>query len=265
MSFDTHRIALIQMAVRSGDLKGNISHATAMIGDAAEEGASLALLPECLDLGWCCPSCDSDAGPIPDGPACRSLIRAARENSIHVCAGITEKAGDRIYNAAVLIDPQGKILLHHRKIHELEFGRKFYSRGDRLGVVDTELGVIGLMICADGFVDDLAISRTLGQMGAEMILSPCAWAVPSGHDNELEPYGDLWRESYRPIANEFGCAILGASNVGVIGGGEWNGRPCIGCSLVIGRGGEEVLQGPYGPKAESVLYVDLVEGVLSAG
>ena len=236
-----------------------------MIADAAGKDASLVLLPECLDIGWCSPSCDSDAGAIPDGPACRALMRAAREYSVYVCGGITERSGERIYNAAVLIDPAGRLLLHHRKIHELDFAQRFYSKGDRLGVAETELGVIGLMICADGFAEGLVLSRALGQMGARIILSPCAWAVPNDHDNAKDPYGGLWRDSYRPIAKEFGCAILGASNVGTVGGGQWEGRPCIGSSLVIGPGGEEVLQGPYGRDAECILFVDWESGTFSAG
>jgi len=90
-----------------------------------------------------------------------------------------------------------------------------------------------------------------------MILSPCAWAMDADHDNEAEPYGDLWRDSYRPVADEFACVLVGVSNVGPITSGPWEGRKCIGCSLVIGPHGEEVVQGPYGVDAESLIYVDV--------
>ena len=53
------------------------------------------------------------------------------------------------------------------------------------------------MICADAFADGLVISRTLGQMGATLILSPCAWAVPPDFN---QPSGQLWRDSYAPPA-----------------------------------------------------------------
>ena len=256
MSFETSRLALIQMAVTAADREGNLSHAEELISEAAASGSQLTLLPECFDLGWCEPSSQTKADSIPEGRACRRMMQAAKKNGIYVCAGITEKFGDQVYNAAVLIDPEGQLLLHHRKTNELEIAKRFYAPGDLLNVVDTDLGVLGLMICADGFAEDLTISRSLGQMGAQIILSPCAWAVPIDHDNKSEPYGDLWRDSYRPVAEEFGCAILGASNVGTVGGGAWKDRPCIGCSLVIGNDGQEVLQGPYGVDAECILYVD---------
>ena len=94
-------------------------------------------------------------------------------------------------------------------------------------------------------------------MGADVILSPCAWAVEADHDNTSQPYGDIWRNAYRPVAQTYSVWIAGVSNVGPIGGGPWAGRKCIGCSLVVGPNGEEVLQGPYGVDAEAILYIDI--------
>ena len=113
------------------------------------------------------------------------------------------------------------------------------------------------MICADGFAPGQSISRTLGIMGASVILSPCAWAVPHDHDNERDPYGQLWLDNYCPVAREFGLSIVGVSNVGPITAGPWQGRKCIGNSLVIGRDGGEVARGPYGERAEVMLVQEL--------
>ncbi len=256
MSSRQFRIALIQMAVRPDDLEGNLNRARGKLADAASQGASLALLPECFDLGWCSSAARSEAGLIPEGRSCQILMQSAREHRIYVCGGITERSGDRICNAAVLISPNGELLLHHRKIHELDIAETIYSRGDRLGVIETEMGILGLMICADGFADGLVLSKSLGQMGAQLILSPCAWAVPNDHNNESDPYGQLWRDSYGPVCTEFGCSIIGVSNVGRIGGGEWKDRPCIGSSLAVGLDGEDILQAPYGDDAECILYVE---------
>jgi predicted amidohydrolase len=89
-------------------------------------------------------------------------------------------------------------------------------------------------------------------MGAQVLLSPSSWAVPPEHDNHKEPYGQLWLDNYRPVAREFRLWIAGVSNVGWITAGPWQGRKCIGCSLVVGPSGRVVLQGPYGPDAESI-------------
>jgi predicted amidohydrolase len=95
-------------------------------------------------------------------------------------------------------------------------------------------------------------------MGADVILSPSAWAVSAAHDNAKRPYGQEWRNCYAPVAREYGLWVVGVSNVGPITAGPWAGRQCIGCSLVVAPGGREVLQGPYGEDAEDLLYVDVV-------
>ena len=252
-----YRAALIQMTVVGGDLQANLTRAEGHIAEAARAGAQLAILPETLDLGWTHPSCRELAAPIPGGEAANRLCAAAAKHRIHLCAGLTERDGEHIFNAAILIDPSGRILLKHRKINELSIAHDIYDQGDRLNVADTELGRIGLMICADAFAEGQVLSRALGCMAAEVILSPAAWAVPADHDPIREPYGALWREHYIPVAREFHTWIIGVSNVGPITGGPWAGRKCIGCSMVIDPAGREVLQGPYGEEAEAILCADV--------
>jgi len=252
MSF---KLALIQMDVTGGDKHANLEHAQELVAVAATSGAVMAVLPEAFDLGWAHPSSQTEAESIPDGSTCVYLSRLAAEHNIFLCAGITEADGERTYNAAVIIDRHGKVLCKHRKLNELEIGHDYYDQGDRLRVVESELGTLGLMICADGFANGEVISRSLGYMGADIILSPCAWVMDPDHDNQAAPYGDIWRGVYKPVAKEFAMWIVGVSNVGSVTAGPWQGRNCIGCSLVVDANGEEVLQGPY--DQETIIYVDV--------
>lgn len=247
------KLAMVQMRVEGGAPSANLDRAVTWIGNAAAAGAETILLPEALDLGWTHPSARTRAEAIPHGTPCRRLREAARTNRVFVCAGLTEHAGNAIYNAAVLIGPTGEVLLHHRKLNELEIGHDCYALGDRLCVARTPLGTFGLMICADAFARGQVVSRTLGLMGAEVILSPCAWAVPADHNNLREPYGQLWRDSYGPVARDYRLWIAGCSNVGPITGGPWAGRKCIGCSLLVGPDGQPVRLGPYGEDAEILI------------
>jgi len=251
------KLALAQMLVEPGERGANLTRAEQRIAEAAAHGAEVVLLPECLDLGWTHPSARELATAIPDGASCQRLIAAARRNRIFVCAGLVERAGDQLFNAAVLIDSAGRVLLHHRKIHELDFARELYATGGRLSVADTPFGKLGVMICADGFAPGQAISRTLALMGARVILSPCAWAVPADHDNGREPYGRIWLENYGAVCRETGVTIAGCSNVGQITAGPWAGRPCIGCSLVIGPEGQPLVRGAYGAAAEEVIVWEI--------
>jgi predicted amidohydrolase len=251
------RLAMVQMRVDAGCPEVNLARAEERIREAATAGAQIVLLPEVLTLGWTDPSARSKAEPIPEGEACRRLGDSARQNRVYVCAGLVERSGSHIFNAAALFDPKGTLLLHHRKINELDIGRPFYDVGDRLAVTKTPLGTFGVMICADAFAPGQVISRTLAMMGSHMILSPCAWAVPADYNNEREPYGQLWRDNYGPVARDFKIWIAGASNVGWIPAGPWAGRKCIGCSLLVGPDGNQVLMGPYGAEAETVLFAEI--------
>lgn len=256
-NFMTFKAALIQMHVTGGDKRKNLARAIELIGQAKAQGADLALLPEAMDLGWTHPSSKTEAEAIPEGMPFQMLATAAAENQILICAGLTEADGDNVFNSAVIIDRKGQLLSKHRKLNELDIGHEFYGQGSSLSVCSSEIGKLGLMICSDGFARDCVLSRSLGYMGADVILSPCAWAVHCDHDNAAEPYGALWREAYTPVAKEFSLWIIAASNVGKIEAGPWKDRLCIGSSMTIDHNGESILQGPFGANAETILYIDV--------
>ncbi len=197
------------------------------------------------------------AEPVPSGSFCRTLRRAAIRHGVYVCAGLTEASGSRVYNAAVLISPTGEVVLHHRKLNELAIGHKMYDQGDRLAVVPTPYGTFGLMICADARADGECITRALGMMGADLILSPSAWAVPPDWDSGRmhRRYGVEWRESYGAVARDYRVWVAGCSNVGPIEAGPWKRRVCIGCSLVINPHGEPAAYGSFGVGADELLLV----------
>jgi predicted amidohydrolase len=254
---ESFTLAMIQMEVEGGALDENLERAASRIAAAAESGARLALLPEMMDLGWTHPSAKEMAYAIPDGKTCRFLCEQAKKNRIFVCAGISENDGGIIYNAAVLIDPVGKVILKHRKLNELDIGHDLYAQGDRLNVVYTELGTIGLQICADGSAAGNVLSKALGYMGADLILAPSAWAVPPGFNNDSTPYGEPWLSSYREVSNLFDLWIVGVSNVGTLTAGVWKDWDCIGNSLAFGPGGVLTVKGPFGSGADTILYLPL--------
>jgi len=251
------KLALIQMYVEAGNKQKNLSHAEKLINEAASNGADLVVLPEAMNLGWTDISAKTDADPIPEGQSCRILANAARKNKVFICCGLVEKSHDKIFNSAVIINGDGDIVLYHRKINELEIAHHLYEQGSKLNVCHTELGTLGLMICADGLLKDRLLARSLCCMGAEVIISPCSWAVSDDHDNSVQPYGAEWYGAYVPVAKEFSVWIAGVSNVGYITSGPWKGKKCIGCSLVIGPDGREAAKGSYGPDAEEIIYVDV--------
>jgi predicted amidohydrolase len=245
-----------QMLVEGGEVDKNLERARRMIGDAAKQGCRVIVLPECLDLGYVYPGATELAQPIP-GEYSDALCDAARESQIYVTAGLTERAGERIYNAALLISPDGTILTKHRKINVLTVSQDIYSTGGSLSVVETPLGTIGVNICADNFPESLALGHSLARMGARILLSPSAWAVKPDHDNVKEPYSKTWKKAYTTLARLYDITVVGVSNVGPVKEGVWKGRKCIGCSLAVGPGGHILAQGPYGESAEELIVIQV--------
>jgi predicted amidohydrolase len=248
------RIAMAQMLVNGGAVKENLARAVSMIERAKKENAAIVVLPECLDLGWGDEESAKQAAPIP-GQASRILADAARTFRIDVVAGLTERAKDGLYNASVYIDAKGRILGHHRKIHELAIVHHIYNRGTSLCAIDTPLGRVGISICADNSPETVFLGHSLGRMGVKLILSPCAWAVPTDHDNTRDPYGAMWEASYGELAQKHGLTIVGVSNVGMVSGGPWKGWRCIGCSLAVGPKGV-IAKLAYGAGAEELRVIE---------
>ena len=116
----------------------------------------------------------------------------------------------------------------------IDIAQDLYATADRLSVVRTPLGMIGMNICADNFPDSLSIGHVIARTGAQVLLSPSAWAVTADHDPADEPYGGLWKESYTTLAKLYEMPVVGVSNVGRLTARPWKGRKCIGCSLAVG-------------------------------
>lgn len=258
MSVRRVKVAAGQMLVEGGAVEANLARAEQMIDQAAAQRCDIVVLPECLDVGWTHPAARLSAEPIP-GPRSLQLGRAAARGEVLVAAGLTERRGNAIYNSAVLLGRDGTLLALHRKINVLDIALDLYAIGDRLQVARTDLGVLGMDICADNFPNALDIGRTIGRLGAHLLVSPSAWAVDADYDNQIEPYGALWLESYGQLARQFQMPVVGASNVGPVAAGPWAGRKCIGCSLIVGADGQPVAIGPYDEPACVVAELELFD------
>ncbi len=251
---NTLKLAMAQMLVEGGELENNLHRAAEIIEEASKNNADIVLLPEAMDLGWTHSSAHTKAGEIPGGSTFQILAKAAQKNNIYVCAGIIEKEGERRYNSAVLINRQGELILKHRKINELDIAHDLYALGEIINVCDTEFGRIGVLICADASSKDYILPRSMGYLGAGLILLPSAWAVPPDFDNEKEPYGGMWEKAFKTVCREFNLNIAAVSNVGTIIDGPWENWDCIGNSMLMENGGEKLFVLPHGVNADTIVY-----------
>ncbi len=252
----TLRIGLGQLLVEGGEPLRNLARAVEQIAQAAAQQCDLVLLPETLDFAWTHPSALTEAQPIP-GVFSDQLCQAALEHRVYVCAGLTERGADGLnYNAAILIDPQGHILVKYHKINLLAVELPYYAVGQTLNVVDTPLGKIGVNICADNYLDGLSIGHTLARMGAEFILAPSSWTVDYSITEEHDPYEEKWIKPFSILANLYNVVVVGTTSVGYIVGGPYEGKKSIGCSLAVDANGVQA-QGAFNEFAGQLIVADL--------
>ncbi|HEX8349397.1 MAG TPA: carbon-nitrogen hydrolase family protein, partial [Hymenobacter sp.] len=214
------RIGMGQLLVEGGEPLRNLERAARMVAEAAERGCDLVLLPETLDFAWTHPSALTEAQPIPGAFSNRLCEEAIRHN-IYICAGLTERLNGCNYNTALLINPAGEIIVKYHKINLLGVEQPFYSVGQTLNVVDTPLGKIGVNVCADNYIDGLAIGHTLARMGAEFILAPASWTVDYSITEEHDPYQEKWVRPFSILAQLYNVAVVSTTSVGYIVGGPY--------------------------------------------
>ncbi|MCG8598545.1 MAG: carbon-nitrogen hydrolase family protein [Verrucomicrobiales bacterium] len=141
-----------------------------LIDDAAARGADLIVLPELLTCKGVTHDYASVAEAVP-GPTTEYFGSLAKQHDCYIVAGLPEKSGDLVYNVAVLVGPDGKVVGKYRKVtlprEEIARG---IAPGDEYPVFETRFGKVGLMICYDVFFPEVA--RELAMNGAEVIALP---------------------------------------------------------------------------------------------
>ena len=251
------KVSCIQFEPVFGAVEENVSRASALIRAAAADGSTLVVLPELANTGYVFETTDEALGlgePVPDGPTSRTWGALARDLGIHLVAGITEREGDVLYNAALITGPDGYIGTY-RKAHLWDRENLFFAKGN-LGfpVFDTALGRIGVAICYDGWFPETF--RQMALAGAEIVCVPTNW-VPMPD----QPAGEAAMANvlHRAAAHSNGIFIACADRVGVE-----RGQPFEGQSLIVGPRGW-ALAGPASrdrPETLSAL-VDLGEAARS--
>ena len=249
------KIGMGQLLVEGGEPERNLKRAGKMLEEAAEKSCRLVLLPECLDFAWAHPSAKTEAQPIP-GPYSDILCKLAKTHNLYLCAGLTERSEDKIYNTAIFISPEGNILLKYRKINVLTVAQDIYSIGETLSVVKTPFGVVGVNICSDNYIDSLDIGHTLARMGAQIILSPSSWTVDYSTVEGDILYGKKWLKPYQTLAVAHDLIVVSATAVGVIVGGVYEGKKMVGCSLAVNKDGI-VAEGKYNEFTGQLVIADI--------
>lgn len=194
--------------------------------DGAEEAvlgadADLVVLPELFATGYFFESTEQArqlAEAVPDGPTTQRLGAWARETGATVVAGLAERAGDELFNSAVVVTPNGW-LGTYRKTH-LYYQETLHFSPGRDGfqvwtVTDRQRRPyrLGVMVCFDWFFPES--TRTLALSGADVIAHPSNLVLP--HCPAAMPIRALENGVFTATANRVGTDSNGDESLTFVG------------------------------------------------
>lgn len=226
------RVAAVQMA--SGpNFDANLLEAERLLGQAAADGAQLAVLPEnfammgmqdrdVLDYRE-----DDGAGPIQ-----RFIAERCRRHRLWIVAGTIPlrcEDPERMAAACMLYDDRGERVARYDKIHLFDvtlvgsgesYNESATVRPGRAAVVaETPFGRLGLAVCYDLRFPELF--RALLDQGAELLALPAAFTAVTGKAH--------WESLLRARAIENLAHLV----AGAQGGYHLNGRETHGHSMIL--------------------------------
>jgi predicted amidohydrolase len=171
----TVKVAAVQCSSDLGDVAANRKKLTALVEEAAANGAKIIVLPEAsitgylsqdLKTNWHLPGwpmenvyAGKDPSPFAEvvpGASTEHFCALARRLHVYVTVPLvevdkTDAKKPRYFNTVCLASPEGKLVAHYRKLTPWPYPEKSWATpGDRgVATYDTEYGRVGLAICFD--------------------------------------------------------------------------------------------------------------------
>ena len=225
VSHPKFRAAAVQAAPAFLDLDGTVDKAVALIEEAAKGGAQMIAFPETFIPGypwfiWL----DSpawgmqfvqryhDNSLVYGSPQADRLAKAARDNSIMVVMGQSEKDGGSLYMGQWIIGPDGETVAMRRKLKPTHVERTVFGEGDGsdLSVHDTPLGRVGALCCWE-HLQPLSKYAMYAQNEQVHIAAWPSFSLYRGGAYALGP--EVNNAASRIYAVEGGCFVVAPCNV----------------------------------------------------
>ena len=201
------KVAAAQISCALGDLSANLRKIQEFASRAKDADAELVVFPEMADTGYAMRFIREEARPWSDG-AVPELQRIARTLSIAILSGVSERAGDCIYNSQAVINANGAIMAKYRKTHLFAPAPieedKCCTPGDKLASFALGQLRFGLSICYDirfpEFHRALAVEENVN-----VLVVSSAWPFPRAeHLRILATARAIENQSYLILANRVG-------------------------------------------------------------
>ena len=239
------KVAAIQMA--SGpNVKANLAEAEKLINIAVQQEAELVVLPENFAIMG---TAETDKLKVAEeygsGLLQNFLKDQAIKHKIWLVGGtIPLSSGEKgkVSAACLLINPQGEIVVRYDKIHlfdvTIEASNESYTEsetitpGDKIVVVDTPFGRLGLAVCYDLRFPELF--RAMVEQNMEICALPSAFTSLTGRVH--------WESLLRSRAIENLSFMIAADQ----GGYHVGGRETHGDSMIVDPWGLVLNRLPHG-------------------
>jgi len=212
------RVAAVQIAPVLDRPGGTLEKVLQAIDEAAERGVRFAVFPETflpyypyfsfieppMTIGAAHLKLYDEAVMVP-GPVTQALGAAAKKHAMVLVVGVNERDGGTLYNAQLVFDADGTVVLKRRKITPTYHERMIWGQGDGAGltVVDTAVGRVGALACWEHY-NPLA-RYTLMAQGEEIH----AAQFPGSLVGQI--FADQMEVTIRHHALESGCFVVNAT------------------------------------------------------
>ena len=255
-------VATLQLDLSSQDERANIAAVSALVEDAAKQGAQIVLPPELFSGPYFCKIEDEDlfalARPTAEHPSVVAMQGLARRLRVAIPTSFFERDGHHYYNTLAMIDERGEILGTYRKSHIPDgpgYEEKYYFRpgNDGFKVWDVAGTRIGVGICWDQWYPESA--RVMALMGAELLFYPTAIGSEP-YDADLDT-SRMWRRAMLGHAVSNCMPVIAANRIGTESecGGE--GQRFYGHSFIADEWGDYLREFGTAETGALVATIDL--------
>jgi len=225
-------VAVVQMFPHLGQVEENLIAMGKFVDKiCTEQNVDLIVFPELTTTGYELGLKFTDVAERVPGQAVNLLAQRAADYSTHIVFGLVskEKVESIIYNAAVVIGPDGELLGEYRKLHLPGEERLAFRPGYRLQVFEATFGQIGILLGWDLAFPEAA--RSLALDGAELLCICANW----GHSpaEERDGFVEEWRTYVQARALENAFYVAASNRIG-----EEYSYHFFGDSMVVGPRGE---------------------------
>ncbi len=228
----TLTVAALQLSLGSTDEEANIAAVSALVEEAAGQGAQVILPPELFSGPYFCKTEDeanfAAAHPLAEHPSVAAMGALAARLKVAIPTSFFERDGHHYYNTLAMIGPDGAIMGTYRKSHIPDgpgYEEKYYFRpgNDGFKVWDVFGARVGVGICWDQWYPETA--RVMALMGAEVLFYPTAIGSEP-YDADLDT-SRMWRRAMIGHAVSNCMPVVAANRTGTEDGQHFYGHSFI--------------------------------------